>query len=119
VCPALGGIPLQPTAYSLQPFLGGATMSDTCTDIHAACESTFREIVVACARLTERVEAMDRRVESVAKAVVGNGSPRDSLLARVERLEASAATRAGCADRFWKVLAVVASVAAVVVAILR
>lgn len=94
-------------------------MNQTCTDIHAACAHTFREIVVSCAQLTERLEAIDRRLEGVARAVVGNGSTRDSLLARVERLEATAVIQARCTDRFWKVLAVAASAAAVVVAILK
>ena len=94
-------------------------MEGSCGEIHAACAHTFREIVVACARLTERLEAIDRRLEGVAKAVVGNGSPRDSLLARVERLESAAVTQARCSDRFWKVLAVAASLAAVVVAIVK
>ena len=94
-------------------------MSDPCREIHAACAHTFREVVVACAQLTERLEAVDRRLEGIARAVVGNGSPRDSLLARVERLEAVATTQARCTDRFWKVLAVAASVAAVVVAMLK
>jgi len=94
-------------------------MTQACTEIHAACAHTFREIVVSCAQLTERLDAIDRRLEGVAKAVVGNGSPRDSLLARVERLESAAATQARCADRFWKVLAVAASLAAVVVAVLK
>jgi hypothetical protein len=94
-------------------------MEGPCPDIHAACAHTFREMLVASAQLAERLEGIDRRLESIARAVVGNGSTRDSLLARVERLEAAALTQARCSDRYWKVLAVAASVAAVIVAILK
>ena len=94
-------------------------MSEPCREIQAACAHTFREVVVACAQLTERLGAMDRRLEGIAKAVVGNGDPHGSLLARVERLEAAAVTQARCSDRFWKFLAVAASVAAVIVAVVK
>ncbi len=94
-------------------------MEKPCTEVRAACAHTFREVLVSSAKLGERLEAIDRRLEGVAKAVVGNGSTRDSLVARVERLESAAVTQARCADRFWKVLAVAASLASVGVALLR
>lgn len=94
-------------------------MSESCQEVHAACAHAFREIAVSCAQLGERLEAVDRRLEGIARAVVGNGKPHESLAGRVERLEAAADTRDRCGDRFWKVLAVGASVSAVVVAILK
>jgi hypothetical protein len=94
-------------------------MSGACSEIHEACAHTFREVVVACAQLTERLQAVDRRLEGIARAVVGNGDPHDSLLARVERLESAERIQARSSDRFWKVLAVAASVAAVIVAIVK
>jgi hypothetical protein len=94
-------------------------MNADCEDIRSACAHVFQEIAVACAQLTERLEGIDRRLEGVAKAVVGNGSTRDSLLARVERLESADAVKARSSDRFWKVLAVATSAAAVLVAILK
>ncbi|HUT60829.1 MAG TPA: hypothetical protein VNA25_23530 [Phycisphaerae bacterium] len=94
-------------------------MSEGCNDIHPACAHAFGEIVAHYARLNERTESMERKLDGISRAVVGNGSPHESLASRVERLEAAAEAAGHCRERFWKVLAVLTAVAAVVVAIVK
>ena len=82
-----------------------------------ACAHAFQSIAVQYAQLNERWSAMDRKLTDLSKAVVGNGTTRGSLAARVERLEAAAETAGKVGDRFWKIFGVAAAVAAVIVSI--
>jgi len=79
------------------------------------CVEAFQRITVQCARLSEGQAALSAKLDAVGKAVLGDGAPKDSLLDRVAGLEASAETARRCGDRFWKVLAVLAAVAAAVI----
>ena len=88
-------------------------------EINVQCAQAFREIFVQYAQLHERLGGMDQRLVAVAKAVMGDGRPRDSLLGRMERLESAAETTGRCGDRLWKILSVAAALAAVLVAILK
>ncbi|MCD6304543.1 MAG: hypothetical protein J7M21_06240 [Planctomycetes bacterium] len=88
-------------------------------DIPVTCSEAFREIATQIGRLGKGQEALGAKLDAVSKAVLGNGITRDSLLARVERIESSAETVRYRADRFWKVFGVLTAVAAVLVAIFR
>ncbi len=90
-----------------------------CRQATSPCALAFREIAVQYATLNERQAAMESRLEAISKAVVGNGDPKDSLVARMERLESSADTMRRCGDRFWKVFGVAVAVASVIVAALK
>ncbi|HUU59871.1 MAG TPA: hypothetical protein VMZ50_10025 [Phycisphaerae bacterium] len=94
-------------------------MSDKCEHIQSACSHAFQEISSHYARLNERYAAMDEKLDNISKAVLGNGRTRDSLLARVERIEAAGDTRQKCGDRFWKVLGVLCALGAAVIAIFK
>jgi len=87
--------------------------------IPLACSQAFREIAAQGARLSEGQEALGAKLDAVSKAVLGNGTTKDSLLARMNRLESSAETVQRCGDRFWKVFGILTAVAAVVVAICK
>ena len=94
-------------------------MSESCQDIHPACAHAFQEIVAHYARLNERTESMEQKLDGISRAVVGNGNPHSSLASRVERLESTTEAAGRCRDRFWKVLAVLTAIAAVIVAITK
>lgn len=94
-------------------------MNEGCQQMPAECVHAFQEMAVHYARLNECYESLDAKLQAVSKAVVGNGSPKDSLVARMERLESSAETGQRYGDRFWKVFGVLAAVTAVIVAIIR
>ena len=87
--------------------------------IPVTCSEAFRQIATQIGRLGEGQEALGAKLDAVSKAVLGNGTTRDSLLARVERIESSAQAIRNRADRFWKVFGVLTAVAAVVVAIFK
>jgi hypothetical protein len=90
-----------------------------CTQLQPACGRAFQDIAVQYATLAERTAAMDTRLEAISKAVIGNGNPKDSLLARMERVESSAEVTRRAGERFWKVFGLVVAVASVVVAALK
>lgn len=91
-----------------------------CNDgIPVTCSEAFRKIAAQMGRLDEGQEALGAKLDAVSKAVLGNGTTRDSLLARVERIESSAQSIRNRADRFWRVFGVLTAVAAVLVAILK
>ena len=99
-------------------------MPPTATDpreppIRSACAQAFQEITLHYARLNERYAAMDEKLDDISQAVRGNGYRRDSLLARVERLETGDAMRRGCSDRFWRVFGVLAAAGAVGIAAIQ
>lgn len=89
--------------------------------IPVTCWEAFRQIAAQIGRLGEGQEALGAKLDAVSKAVLGlgNGTTRDSLLARVERIESSAQAVRNRADRFWKVFGVLTAVAAVLVAIFK
>ena len=87
--------------------------------IPVACSEVFRQIATQVGRLGEGQEALGAKLDAVSKAVLGNGTIRDSLLARAERIESSAKAVRNRADRFWKVFGVLTAVAAVLVAIFK
>jgi len=93
-----------------------------CTDsrqILPACANTFQTLAVNYTRLDERWAAMDRKLTDLSKAVIGNGMPGGSLVARVERIEAGQDETRRLSEKFWKVFGVAAALAAVVVAIFK
>lgn len=90
-----------------------------CKQVQGPCARAFREIAVQYATLNERQAGIDGRLEAISKAVIGNGNPKDSLVARMERIESSAETMRRCGDRFWKVFGLVVAVASVIVAALK
>jgi hypothetical protein len=87
--------------------------------IPVACSQAFREIAAQGARLSEGQEGLGAKLDAVSKAVLGNGATKDSLLARMNRLESSAETVQRYGDRFWKIFGILTAVVAVVVAIFK
>ena len=94
-------------------------MTNECQQIQPACAHTFQEITGHYYALHQATVQLQRDVSAVRKAVVGDGSVRDSLAARVERLEAVADTQQQVGDKFWKIFGVAAAGAAVVVAFIK
>ena len=106
----------RPSRSSSRPKSTGGPCAD---NIPAACIQTFREISAQCARLAEGQGALGAKIDAVSRAVLGNGSTKDSLAARVERIESASETVRQCGDRFWKVFAVLVALASLVIAILK
>jgi len=71
-----------------------------------------RERFAASGRRLERIE---RKLDRLCEAVVGNGDPADSLASRLARLEAAGEAARRTADLSWKIIAVVASLLAVAI----
>lgn len=92
-------------------------MTRSCQRIPVTCSRAFQQIEGRLGELGKGQENLGDKLDGIALAVTGNGNPKESLQSRVERLECSAATVHKCTDRFWRVLAVLASVISVAVAI--
>jgi hypothetical protein len=87
--------------------------------IPLACSETLRQITAQCATLHEGQEALGAKLDVVSKAVLGNGTIRDSLVARVVRLESASETVRQCGDRFWRVFAILVALASAVIAFFK
>jgi t-SNARE complex subunit (syntaxin) len=77
----------------------------------SGCAQAFREIAEHYARLHERGSSIEKKLDLLSRAVIGDGDTRHSLASRVERLEAASA-------RTWRLLGLCVAVLAVVVAVI-
>lgn len=55
--------------------------------VRPGCAHAFQDIAVHYARLSERQVAMDEKLDAISEAVLGNGDPARSILARLQRAE--------------------------------
>jgi hypothetical protein len=87
--------------------------------IPLACARAFENLSSQQARLGEGQQMLAAKLDAVSRAVLGDGASRESLLARMERLESSTDTARQCGDRFWRVFAVLIALVSVVIAVLK
>lgn len=69
-----------------------------------------RECAATFAKMETALDGLHDDVKAIREAVVGNGDPAGSLVARVAALEARRSGERQAADRAWRVVAVVAAV---------
>lgn len=77
----------------------------------SVCAHAFQEIALTLGRFEARAESIDRKVNNIHAAVLGNGDTEKSLASRVARLEAES-------RRTWKIVALLVGAAGVLVAVL-